>query len=87
MLQELNKLASTARRCSVSSGVDASEQRTLEVSGSPHDSEPQRARMRDPAARQKLMISVITVLEVEIGVCRLEWRDPAQGPMLRLTGA
>jgi predicted nucleic acid-binding protein len=50
----------------------------------------QNPSVRAWATRQrarKLMISVITVLEVEIGVCRLKWRDPAQRPMLRLAGA
>jgi len=49
----------------------------------------QNPSVRAWATRQgarKLMIT-ITVLEVEIGVCRLEWRDPVQGPMLRLAGA
>ncbi len=49
----------------------------------------QNPSVRAWATRQrarKLMIT-ITVLEVQIGVCRLEWRDPVQGPMLRLAGA
>ena len=31
----------------------------------------------------ELSISVITVMEIEIGIARLEWRDAAQGQVLR----